>query len=360
MSASVTTLSPQPDNEILKRIFSGFRKTLNRAPKQRWPIRSHSFAPYIYEDFINDIIGDYMELERNNISMEKIISAFRNPKRIWRIYHHIAFSLDSSKAPAELQRDIILFFYRIILGMKSSDPFNSDNTNLWYKPTQVNEIVEKLDYHLIASDSKYIHTLIGILWSYCESLFFAFHGAGFEIHGPYALQNSSSDSLMIRTYFDLSPSLWPELIRSQYETIEISVLYNHNVKVIFSEYGTIIKQKGNFKDNTIGYYIICNGGPVEIAELENLISHFKDRLNYINDIISGWSKEELVKRYIDIFWYQKKPMKDLLKKDWKPAKEVYEKAMNKLNSINLQKRIDSKKCDAILNRLLKSQNGGSR
>jgi len=43
---------------------------------------------------------------------------------------------------------------------------------------------------------------------------------------------------------------------------------------------------------------------------------------YYTEELDSWSDTEKAKKFIEIYWYDKKPIKDLLREDWKPKQFI--------------------------------------
>lgn len=168
-----------------------------------------------------------------------------------------------------------------------------------------------------------VQRLCGILWAYSEAPFFVAHDIAMEEHGLYGY---NSKRIMFRDFFNLKPAeLWPECSEFPFNEIRIICVYNERFNVDFDVFYNTYPNQGNVIEDLEEFYIEADDSRLELVDIHKITNSSAKIIESISKKIESMNEMEIAKKYADIFWYRKKPLRDALGKDWKPPKEIYTK-----------------------------------
>jgi hypothetical protein len=287
---------------------------------EKWPIRAGRIGQFTLDLFSMEFLDDLKRLQSNGCTIDEIGKLFKNPSRLWRMSHHFLKGLKMSNLTLEKQRSAMLTYLDLIQATKFGDIFNENGENIILTPAEVQGAVKGLK-ESNRETSMIIHRLAAILWAYAETVYFVAHEISVEIHGPYELDESKK--LVIRDYFNLKPSeLWKECGDLPYDTIQISTVYE-GLDVRFDVYDNPYCETGRFVDLLTSYKVLFDGHQVDIRKV--VPSQITSIILSVTRKVQSWNLKQIAKKYSEIFWYRKKPLKDALGEDWRPPKTVYDR-----------------------------------
>ena len=308
-----------------------------------WPIKFNSIMHLFIKEFADEFVSD-LEKCRKEYSTFTIANPFNNPSRIYRIIHSVLCGMKRSHRNIEQQRNIANYMLELTACLKIGSPFNEDGRNLILDNIDdlfINKSISECEKNKIAQ-------ICSILWSYSESIFFRAHDITKEFHGLY--KRSDGKQLLIRDYFNLYPyQIWSNIPLLPINSIRIISMYPPNLYLKIDTYDHLFLEQGNLKNDMIGYRIIIDNKDIT---LESGLSIVEKSLESIREI-SKWSKHEkypeIIKKYAEIYWFRKKPLCDLLKKDWHVPEAVYKKIDNGTPDIRFSNELSAREIQFFIN-----------
>lgn len=179
--------------------------------------------------------------------------------------------------------DILGWLLEIASAAKSGTLFNQGGSHLIYSKEHIESVAsdKAVVWKIQPQISRALHYLSGLLWSYCEVLFFSNHRIGTEKHGPYLPPPTFSDELfvLIRSCRNLRPSLlWPDQDHfhlMKVEELELVLFYKGLPVISFDILSNIIHHS-DLVNNLIGYRLIAKGvdGSVRVVKTLSEITEF--------------------------------------------------------------------------------------
>jgi len=307
------------DKESLKRFSHAIALPLSSSDTVKWPIRAGRAIRPVKKEFaleyarqLEDGIGKYGE------HIWKMV--FDNPSQIWRISHHL---INGWQEAGISRKEIAEKILMLLEGIKI---LSNENSFVAIGDHKINNtFIYKTDEYV---SDKYILKLGGVLWAYCESIYFVAREIGCEYHGPYTVDDSRI--MLERNYKNLFPiDLWPQLsLLSGVNDITIRTIHNNQFQVSFDVYNNLFINKGDFSSTFLEGQVLIDG---EIATLDDIVSLTLNAANELKNIceyIEKFEESELLCQYVRVFYYRKKRLTELLDIAWEPEQELYLKFKN--------------------------------
>lgn len=307
-------------NNYKKNRLDSYKKSLESAwgynDYNDWPIKVNSIMHLFLKEFAQEVVEDIQQIEKENISINKLLNLFGNPARIYRIIDPVIFGMKRMAFPLDFQREIVMKMLDYVNAMKAGSEFNENGRNLILTDKKINDLLNSNRiYAANTTSAEIIQRFCGIMWAYTESVFFRAHEVTKEVHGSYDLGDSRQ--LVIREYLNLQPiDLWGYRIPFlKYKKIVIYAIYNSKLELKIDSYNHLFLNQGNYKEDMVEYFILADDNPIDLKELEALM---KDALFTITDI-HGWADTQdwksIANKYVDIYWYRKRPLREVLHKN---------------------------------------------
>ncbi len=314
-----------------------------------WPIKVNSIMHLFLEEFASEVIEDIGQIEREQIDVNRLLELFGNPARIYRIVDPTIFGMKRMKLPLEFQRKIVLKMLGYVRLMKAGSEFNEDGKNKILSKEQVKEVFQKNQFTKADEQSAMIiQRFCGIIWAYTESIFFRAHEVTKEVHGMYELEKGNN--LVIREYLNLQPyHLWSETVPYlKYKKIVIYTVYNASLKLVVDSYNHLFLKEGNYKNDMLEYLILADGKKIDIKELEDLVSDAMKTITEIHNWADTQNWKVLANKYADIYWYRKKPFREVLKKNYQVPDVVRENIANGLPDERRKHNLSEKQISRLI------------
>lgn len=313
-----------------------------------WPIKVNSIMHLFLKEFASEIIEDIKQIDAN-----ELLKLFGNPARIYRIIDPTIFGMKRMKLPLEFQREIVLKMLDYVKLMKAGSEFNEDGRNNILSKEQVEVLFEQ--YQFTKTDKQSAGTIqkfCGILWAYTESIFFRAHEVTKEIHGMYEL--GEGKNLVIREYLNLQPyHLWDETVPFlKYQKIVIYTVYNAHLKLVIDSYNHLFLKEGNYKDDMIEYIILADGKRIDVEELNSLIADAMKTIMEIHRWVDVQDWRVIANKYADIYWYRKRPFREVLKKNYQVPDIVRENIANGLPDERRKHNLSEKEIGRLIRTMI--------
>jgi len=303
---------------VSRHVVAGAR---GRAPA--WPFSILETTIFYSKFFSKELIDVMKGLEAQGYGTDEIARLFYGPSAVSHWLYLAGFPFEG------LSREDVLHFIErtidIVSFWRRTDPFCLEWRNAIWTNRQARESASRPGFLEPAPDgglAKVVGRINMVAWQYCLLLQIGHRNYSHEFHGPYDLENG--ESLFVREYFNLRPSeIWAfathEAIPFQrmtiieaYEGLEIKVdMFNHMLasssltphlrRVMILVDDSIVsneKRAGDLLDNWIG--IIARA----------------------NEFVRGYSKEDWVRKVIEMKYWLLRHQKRILGRDWGAPAEV--------------------------------------
>lgn len=315
------------DKENLERFAYAVSIPLSASDTVKWPIRAGRAIKPVKKEFALEY-AEQLErgLERYGEKLWKM--AFQNPSQIWRVSHHLINGWQEAGVPRkDIAKKISVLLQGINI-LSNGNPFVPLGEHRIY------------DFNLFKSE-KYLNDrnimkLGGVLWAYCETIYFVAREVGCEYHGPYIVDK---DNLLLeRNYTNLFPKdLWSQVkVFQSIEKITIQTIHNKGFSVSFDVYNNLFVNQGNFSDSFLAGSVLIDGKPATIEEIEVLIESVAKELEVLCECIDKMKENKLLWQYVRIFWYRKKGLADALDVPWEPN-ELLKTKLKNINHVKKKK-----------------------
>lgn len=312
-----------------------------------WPIKFNSIMHLFLEEFAEEFVEDLNEALLH-YSREQISREFNNPARLYRIIHSIIYGMKKKRISLEEQRKIASILLEMVSDLKAGSTFNENGCNIIVN--DIEQFRKDFYYESDIESSVQLQRFFGLMWAYTESIFFRAHDVTKEIHGLYY---DGNERILVREYFNLRPKeIWGDIDFIDYSNLKITTYYSGELDVSLDAYNHIYFHEGNYIKDMLKYRIEADSKEISLDELMEQTYNIGKCISLIHEWTERSSDKDKIKRYADIYWYRKKPLKDLLNKGWEVPCEVREK----IEKGNIDKRriakMSDRQIDFIINTLL--------
>lgn len=277
-------------------------------------------APYLMPLLYEDIL----ELRKKGYTIEEIARLFKAPSRIAQLVWPL-HTLKLIGMPRKDRIDLVLKIIELI-SVYREEPFCENGRNLIWSQRRINEITGESQWIRLVevTDARQfrrtLSTLNGMLWLLCELLYFDFHGAGHEFHGPYYLNDNQM--LIVREFYDLKPDIWPFMAQLEFARITTYSIYSKN-EVVYDFFNRT-RSPLQLSDHLVHFIIDVDGRVVnELSQIESCLYATRDALERGSDYIGKLSRKELLEKFAEAYFFIIKPLQEELGKNWRPPNRLY-------------------------------------
>ena len=285
-----------------------------------WPIKYNSIMHLFLNDFTHEFLEDFKELKAKGVTNQDFSKAFYNPSRIYRIIHTVIYGMKSLKYSVSEQKEMAVELLDITALMKSGSVYNEDGKNLILNPYRLETTLSK-SFNKVEDREKSVklHRALGILWAYTEAIFFRAHDVTKEIHGLYDLDGSS---LLIREYMNLMPKKLWNLADIGCSKIKIFTKYTKEIELNIDSYNHLFHRSGSLIEGLLEYRIEIDDVESSLEKLLDIMPKLYENIISINQWAKQVDWKEKTKKYAEIYWFRKSPLRDLLGASAELSQEV--------------------------------------
>jgi hypothetical protein len=311
------------EEELLKRYVEAVIIPRVNTDNIKYPIRDSRINHLFLKEYTKEFWDDLNELKKNGYSHEDVGKLFRNPSRLMRMGHLLLKGAKLDEFSIEEQRNLIVELLKIVEKEKSGNIFNENKRNIILDSDELSKLIDGLSFTKTdRENARLIQRLCGMLWAYSESPFFVAHDIGMEEHGLYDYKGKN---IMIRDFFNLRPTeLWSECEKFPFNEIRIICTYSKDFQIDFDIFSNTYPNKGNVIEDLEEFYIEADGKSLEIDEIDGILESSSRIMESISKKIETMSMVDIAKKYADVYWYRKRPLRDALNKSWAPGEHIYE------------------------------------
>lgn len=300
-----------------------------------WPTHAASIAPYFSDVEARDLYGKLKHFSQQNTPKEKVGELFPGPTAIKTSLMDFIIGM---KVPVEPEISVeervwcINFIFDVIETMQSGDIFCRGGRNEILTTYNAQSLTDETSWIYLKSQpslgrlaQKISAGALSLAWSL---YFYAWPNVGFEIHGPYEVQDEDGNKvkLLIRDFFDLKPiSLWPSMEEFPYNSIRILTLYTKGADLSIDIFNHLV-HKANLLDTTIGFFIQTNGQSLNSEEeIRELIRQLLQKVPQQHNLVTSMSTEDMIKKFIESRYYVFRRLNEYFGDDWYPPESVLER-----------------------------------
>lgn len=233
--------------------------------------------------------------------------------------------------PLSERKDVLGWLIQIASAGKFGSLFNKDEKNLIYTPQELQHILKDMKFRTTTPElSQSLHYLSGLLWTYCELMYFFNHRIGTEKHGPYVDEYSPHRHILIRSCANLSPSeLWKTNSELGFYKAELLLEYEYG-EAKFDILSNIIHHEELVK-NLCGYKLYLQRTKnnysieeiVDISEINEVISSLESLITSCSAFISTQTETELALKMEQICLYSLLPIAVQIGVSWEDLVSEY-------------------------------------
>lgn len=314
------------DSEKLKAFAEMIAIPLSNTDNIKWPIRSGQIISYINDKYAFEFINDLKTLV-NTVHKDKWKTAFFSTLSIWKISHHVInglcrLGLDNNI----IAKDILLMCN--ILDVLSQNSWVTPRFHRIISNNEIEEIYSKYIKGKCFENSSIYPLVSAFLWAYTDTLFFQGREICCERHGLYTT-NSNIRLLFtdINGIDEAASCLWPDLYSEMgVKSIRVIMAYDEKFDITIDPYNNTDLLRGSFTSSCIGGALIIDNVVLSAHEAKSFFNKISKRIEIQTKLVNALSKDELIRKYIDIFWYRKKPLSEIVhnNKRWVPDKSIYQ------------------------------------
>jgi hypothetical protein len=287
----------------------------------KWPVRSGTVIYPVRNILVREFIE---QVESSDIrgNPGKWREAFDGPTQIWRTSHHLINGLTDDGIDNSVIAEKIMLLLEGIAALNNDHYFERLGKHIILNE----EDVEKAAGVDLITDKKLARKpllLSGLLWAYSEANYFVAHELTCEYHGAYLLHNGNY--AVIREFKNLRPNeLWSERdFDGIPQYIRVITIHDKSLDISFDAYNNLFDEKGTLGASLLTSAVIADGVVLQISEIDSLIQLFSGRVRDFTDEVNEMSKNDIARKYLEIFWYRKKSLTDYMGIEWKPSDNLY-------------------------------------
>ena len=266
-------------------------------------------------------------IERKGISQLDTAKLFMYPSRVTHLMY-LFLERPANREEVRRRTEVCRKLLEYLTILRNGNTFCKDGKNkVWDDETVANTLSSScmVDLNTFQEQDKLRKTtsrLIVALSSYCELLYFANLSFGREIHGPYNI--GKSNQLIVREYFDLKPPFWKFAKEMPFTTFKLLTVYPNDIEVEFDFVGRFYT-KDVLGPKLSQIYIEKDGKafPIEVKGLEEILRSVQEIMKRATIEIRGMSKQQLMTKFVEGYFWVLKPLQDIVNQDWHPSQELY-------------------------------------
>ena len=327
-------------DDFVKTLVSGIKGD----PRALWPIHPFTVEPLFCDEFTKKIIEIRNRCQDKGYEQAYVASLFRNPGRIWNSMPVVVQGLKAMETPIPERIDLIEYYLTLVRNLMFGDIFCREGVII-LSPKDVESLIKETTFlkQKDPTESLKMRRLAGVLWAFCEAVYYLRRKSGESIHGPYDVSTyfEKNTNLMVRDYFFLKPmEIWPELKDLSIEKVKILAVYK-NVQWTFNIFGSFASNLP-LGENLLAYSLILEStdGTISVnpsqESVEKVVKELANFTEHVSRETNTSGKVFQATKQIDLCFYMLKPACDHLNMDWRPPKKVYRR-LEKLGLIPLPK-----------------------
>jgi len=324
-------------DELLDIIAGIVLKTSGKKTPQAatlWPIPTPQGLIYWQNEWSNKLYNVFKSIDSVGITNEKLREALKFPSKpsqlLWRID-----AIKHSNLDKEQKLYVVERLFDCLSIFRKKDVFCKNGNVIWNEE-EFKKYKNDLTFLSATEENRQIvNTLNVALWLYAELLYWTNHPFSHSFHGPY---KDEENTIIVKEYFDLKPSIWPFSKDLNFNKIEIFEIYknvelNKDFKFEFFERELITTE--NFKKNLESFAVKVNGSYIKsIKELEKLRTNLNNVIESAVKFNESLNIQQMIEQHARMWFYIIKPLCDLVNEEWQPPENVKDNIYKKFDHLN--------------------------
>ena len=100
------------------------------------------------------------------------------------------------------------------------------------------------------------------------------------------------------------------------------------------------------------FYIEIDGKESTLDNLDSLMPRITKTIEYVHREIINLSWKEIAKKYAEIYWMRKKPLRDILNKDWRISSKIMHKIEDGKMNPKMLRNMSEKEIDLLISTII--------
>lgn len=297
-----------------------------RTDRRKYPIYVGRVAPLGMEVLSLQVEEALQRLDIQGVPPGDIAAALGNPTRIVRAVHTFNEGLIAAGAAKQRRQALVLRLLRVAEELKAGDVLCRDGNNLILSAQAAEELAASVEPE--AATEVVIAAFQGLaatLWSAAEGLYFACHGVAREQHGAYPLADGRL--LIVRDYRELAPAeLWPNLPSPSHSSIRLLAWHTADADVEWDAFNNLYLNGPPLMQTLTSVAVIgADGTPLPATSLRPLTEELLALVSSLAGRVDSWDEREIARKYLEVLWWQVRPLTLMLDADWRPPRSVFER-----------------------------------
>lgn len=319
-------LKADDDRHLLAAYVSAATAPRARTDRRKYPIYVGRVASLGMDVLAFEVEDALRRLEARGVPDREIAEAFGNPSRIIRAVHTFNDGMIGAGVSKARRQALVLRLVRIAQELKSGDVLCRDGSNLVLSAEAAAELAGSVEPEpATESVTRAFQALAATLWSAAEALYFACHGVAREQHGVYRL--AGGGWLIVRDYRELAPEeLWPDLPSLRIPSLRLLAWHASDPEVEWDAFNNLYLKGPPLTETLSAVAVIDgNGAPLPVDSLDDLTGELLALIAAVTVRVDSWEELEVARQYLQILWWQVRPLLVLAERDWRPPKVVLDR-----------------------------------
>lgn len=298
-----------------------------------WPLHTHRGLLYWGKEWSKDLYSVVNELDQKKLPNQEVAQLFKHSSRIaqclWRLD---AIKQSDLSKEAKLYTVGRLFDY--LEAYRGRNLFCETGQNSIWTPKEIEKQIGRLTF-INLTQAKDLKTLVshlqGVLWSYTELIYWTNHPFGHSFHGPY---KTSKGDLLVRSYFDLKPEIWPFTQKLDFSGMTFFELYERDTDLSLDFFERGIRTTKPYQEKLKAVAIKI--GDQDITTKEELEKHLNNLVEVCEKgsaHINSLDDQAIITKHTEMWWYVLKPLFQTAGKDWHPSQVVHDNIYNRYEEL---------------------------
>ncbi len=171
------------------------------------------------------------------------------------------------------------------------------------------------------------------LWLYAEQIYFSNHPLGHEFHGPYETEEGV---LLVKEFYDLRPEIWGFTSKLSFKSAKFFEVYKKGTVMSIDFFGRGVDAVKGYRENLLKVYMQVDDAVVtSAAQLKKYVDDLEKVMENGAKEIESLDQKTMLQKYMEIWYWALKPLKEKLNEDWRPPARQYEKFKQEIDPTSL-------------------------
>lgn len=322
---------PKWIDEYANAVYQAFA---NMVPSSWGPVDGFAVLTALNGTFLVKLSQAIKTIKSQNRSVDEIARTLSCISSLRATLFFLMYEYQQSNPKSKLQfREIMDFLVEVLKHMAKDDTF-ARISNIGHSQSEVRVILNEVKWQ---EGNPAVARELGKLYTSLASLAFALYRDFFpqdshEIYGPYpACEKFGDETILLIKYFPkIKPiDLWPDFKEAKYKEVKIFQVYR-NVKFRCEMIGMHSIYEGDLMKDLVAYAVLVDGEWCnDIQKIKELSQYFAELATKQSLVYENFSKQDLVKKFLEWYCYQFVDFFRLANMDWRPTEAMVESLQGK-------------------------------